>query len=1311
MSGRGGRKTWVGIGIVVLVFLASDLFAGPVDLSQVQKVTNGFLEVKTAQAAQGPGAITVQSAAPAPGGFRELRDDDGTLLAYIADLEPHGFIALAANTDLEPVIAYSFRTSFPDGTDKKNPLYRMLREDMRLRAKALAEHPELKTRRAGELWALYADGKASISAAAFQQWPPEGSTSTGGWLETAWTQDAPYNQFCPADTVDGGRSYTGCAATAIAQILNYHRQCNVVFDANDAYRMSNGMRIDGDSALYDYPSFTALNTQVQAVQAAYAAGAKLNDAQSATLSFACGVAMKMDYSSEGSGASPFAAGDAVRKKFGFYQADMFGGLAAEACLVLQENVLNRRPAMIGMRPPDGFGGHGVVCDGYNTEGEYHFNFGWGPQYPEKITEVWYRLPTDFYPNDFVITESVLNIQPQEPALKTDPVSLSFYSSPGQESDPQILRLQNSVAGVQVDSIVSPDGFVIATADTFASQVPAFTMASARETTSLRVKFHPSQAGGYYGTLAIHYNNGNVRYVILRGWSFAGGTQIAGGSVSGTWTQDKSPYFVNEAIQVAENAELVIEPGVKVFFTGPFGLTVGKRAKLTAKGSATQPVEFTAWDREAGWGGLRFLSSGSDDVLSYCSITWAKKTAGFLPDESSDDPGPTTVDSYGGAIFCGSSGPKIDNCRITNNLGDMGGAIYSIGGYPIITNTLIANNTSLGGTPRCGGVCINVYGAAELRNCTIVNNSPGGLFAASWDGLSMTNTIVWGNEMYQIQTDQSDPTVTFCDVQGGFRGAGNRDADPGFLGPSAGPGIEYDGSAANWALQSVSPCINAGTQVQDLPATDLAGALRIASAVIDLGAWENQSELPLLTISPSVTADAGFVPLNTSSSIHLDLTNTGAQDFKIQSLSITEGDKTFSLLTPMADRIVAPGTSVPVEIAFKPTREMIYRGKLDVRSAASNAGRVQIALKGVGVSGTIVPAGAVSGIWSKAASPYVVTGDIQIPRGKTLTIEPGVTVKFAGHFRFTVGYRGTLRAIGTEQDRILFTASDKKEGWYGIRLVNTAADDTLQYCTLEYAKKPYATGGGVLDLYGGAILCYSSWDDDPGFPLASSPRIESCRLTHNHALTGGAIACLEGAKAVIVKNTILDNTADYYGAGIAVYNAEGTIANNVIARNAAQVEGGGLKNIVSNPTITNNTFVANRPSALQLDPGTDKNGHVWTTVITNNIIWKNEISQSDAVQPEEYQIRFNDIQGGWEGEGNLDKDPCFANLEADDYHLKSQAGRWDPATQTWVVDALTSPCIDVGDPASNIGQEPQPNGGRINLGADGGTDQASKSPGS
>jgi len=62
----------------------------------------------------------------------------------------------------------------------------------------------------------------------------------------------------------------------------------------------------------------------------------------------------------------------------------------------------------------------------------------------------------------------------------------------------------------------------------------------------------------------------------------------------------------------------------------------------------------------------------------------------------------------------------------------------------------------------------------------------------------------------------------------------------------------------------------------------------------------------------------------------------------------------------------------------------------------------------------------------------------------------------------------------------------------------------------------------------------------------------------------------------------------------------------------------------------------------------------------------------------------------------------------DYHLKSEAGRWDPDSNTWVFDTVMSPCIDAGRPHADWGEEPEPNGGRINLGCYAGTEQASKS---
>jgi hypothetical protein len=79
-----------------------------------------------------------------------------------------------------------------------------------------------------------------------------------------------------------------------------------------------------------------------------------------------------------------------------------------------------------------------------------------------------------------------------------------------------------------------------------------------------------------------------------------------------------------------------------------------------------------------------------------------------------------------------------------------------------------------------------------------------------------------------------------------------------------------------------------------------------------------------------------------------------------------------------------------------------------------------------------------------------------------------------------------------------------------------------------------------------------------------------------------------------------------------------------------------------------------------------------------------------------------------GAGNTDADPWFADPNQDDFHLKSEAGRWDPNTQLWVLDDVTSPCIDAGDTDSDWRPELWPHGTHTNMGAYGGTLQASRS---
>jgi hypothetical protein len=214
------------------------------------------------------------------------------------------------------------------------------------------------------------------------------------------------------------------------------------------------------------------------------------------------------------------------------------------------------------------------------------------------------------------------------------------------------------------------------------------------------------------------------------------------------------------------------------------------------------------------------------------------------------------------------------------------------------------------------------------------------------------------------------------------------------------------------------------------------------------------------------------------------------------------------------------------------------------------------------------------------------------------------------------------------------------------------------------------------------------------------------IAHNHGEVGGGIMLTDNSDAKITHCRILDNSSNTHGGGILIYGAYGLIANNVIAHNSGNYSGG-ITNWVALPVITNNTIVHNRPNGLYLE-ATELSS--WGSVpIVNNILWQNEMYVEESVWPSEYTIRFNDIQGGWRGQGNIDADPLFADPNNRDYHLKSRAGRWDPVTRTWVTDDTTSPCIDAGDPDSLVAEEPMPHGHRLNMGAYGGTAEASKSP--
>ena len=279
--------------------------------------------------------------------------------------------------------------------------------------------------------------------------------------------------------------------------------------------------------------------------------------------------------------------------------------------------------------------------------------------------------------------------------------------------------------------------------------------------------------------------------------------------------------------------------------------------------------------------------------------------------------------------------------------------------------------------------------------------------------------------------------------------------------------------------------------------------------------------------------------------------------------------------------------------------------------------------------------------------------------------------------------------------------------------------TLTGCTFTgHSSRAIDHRSGTLTLRG----CLFS--DNAGFSGAaidagfSDVILYDCAFKRNSArATGGAIAVSGPGTLTLNGCTFSGNSA---GEGGAIYTSTNIILRNcTFSGNAASHRGGAIMAWGNLARVNSCTFSGNRSggegSCIR------KIRAVGILSLTHCILWDNGPDQINGIA----DISYSNIQGGFAGLGNIDIDPLFARAGAwdpngtpedasddfwidGDYHLLSQAGRWDPESKTWVHDELTSPCIDAGDPNGPIGTEPFPNGGRVNMGAYGATDKASKS---
>jgi parallel beta-helix repeat protein len=238
-------------------------------------------------------------------------------------------------------------------------------------------------------------------------------------------------------------------------------------------------------------------------------------------------------------------------------------------------------------------------------------------------------------------------------------------------------------------------------------------------------------------------------------------------------------------------------------------------------------------------------------------------------------------------------------------------------------------------------------------------------------------------------------------------------------------------------------------------------------------------------------------------------------------------------------------------------------------------------------------GDVYGVWDSAGSPYYVCGDIAVPIGQQLIIEPGVEVLFMGHYKFNV--YGLLKARGTEQDSIVFTHYYPSEDstWWGIRFNNANNACTLRCCVIEYGN---ANGSGY-DSDGGGIFCYNS-----------NPIITHCTIRHNKAFGfGGGVCCLNS-------NGKIDTCLIVWNSGAGIY-----FYGN------------------SDLLVTNCTISDNDPCGIECPASEFPD---WHMIAKNTIVYWNSPGSVNC-PCNSFSATYSDIQDDpCDGEGVIDCDPEF-----------------------------------------------------------------------
>jgi hypothetical protein len=268
-------------------------------------------------------------------------------------------------------------------------------------------------------------------------------------------------------------------------------------------------------------------------------------------------------------------------------------------------------------------------------------------------------------------------------------------------------------------------------------------------------------------------------------------------------------------------------------------------------------------------------------------------------------------------------------------------------------------------------------------------------------------------------------------------------------------------------------------------------------------------------------------------------------------------------------------------------------------------------------------------WDVAHSPYVAVNSVEVLEGVTLTVEPGVTVRFRSGAGVQVN--GELIALGTEGQPIIFTSAETTPGpgdWGNIEFTTTAITTTMDtegsyvsgsvlgYCVVEYAGSGADSAIAVRSLL--IDHCAVQSNSARGISATVSSRITNNTVSsnlhtapHTDAYGGGIYALQSSVRGNIVSdNSITGSRA--YGGGI--YARYSVVSDNTVSSNSATgsggASGGGIytrHSTVSGNTVSSNSATGSAPHAYARGGGV----HAYDSTVTGNSVNSNSASGSDS----------------------------------------------------------------------------------------------------